>query len=163
MMFMQNLFIHPWLVIETFKIRFTHKFDQVLVTLEVCREEDQMIVVVVREVRVLFEPAAGCHVGFAPDDRFDSGLFRFAVELDRSKHVAMIGHRDGRLTERLDLLHQGIDLIGAVEQAVLSVEMQMDELRCHGEIVVRGEVEVKQKRSRPESEPPRSAFSSVDS
>ena len=39
----------------------------------------------------------------------------------------MIGHRHGRLTEGLDLLDERLDLIRAVEQTELGVEMEMDE------------------------------------
>ncbi len=128
MVLLQNFLIHPRLIVETFKICFAHKLDEVLVSLEVCREQNQVVVVVVREVRILLEPTARRHVGFAPDDGFDPRFLRFPVELHRPEHVAMIGHRDGRLPERLHLLHQGVDLVGAVEEAVLGMEMQMNEL-----------------------------------
>ena len=81
-----------------------------------------------REVRILFEPAARRHVGFAADDRLDPGFSGLSVKLHRPEHVAVIGHRDGWLPERLHLLHQGVDLVGAVEKAVLGVEMEMNEL-----------------------------------
>jgi hypothetical protein len=60
----------------------------------------------------------------------------------------MVGHRHGRLIKRFDLLDERLDLIGAVEEAELGVEMEVNELRCHGRksswrILVSGEREVK--------------------
>ena len=95
-----------------------------------------MIVVVVGEAAVFgSEATAGRHVGFAADDRFDACFFGFAVELDRPEHVAMVGHRHGRLIERFDLLDERLDLIRAVEQTELGMEMEMNEGRSHGGIL----------------------------
>ena len=59
-----------------------------------------MVVVVVGKAAVFGgEATARGHVGFAADDRFDACLFGFAVELDRSEHIAMVGHRHSRLLE----------------------------------------------------------------
>ena len=92
-----------------------------------------MIVIVMRKAAVfLGMSAAECHVGLTTDDRFDARFFGFAIELDRAEHVAMIRHRDSRLIERLDLPDQRLNLIRAVEETELRVEMKMDEGRSHG-------------------------------
>jgi hypothetical protein len=39
----------------------------------------------------------------------------------------MVDHSHGRLAERLDLLHERLNLIRAVEEAELGVQMEMDE------------------------------------
>jgi hypothetical protein len=39
------------------------------------------------------------------------------------------------LAERLDLLHERLDLIRAVEEAELCVQMEMNERRSHGRIL----------------------------
>ena len=92
-----------------------------------------MVVVIMCEVTaVLVQAAAGSHVGFAANDRFDPEFFRLAIELDRAEHVTVIGYRDGGLAERFDLLNQRIDLIRPVEKAELGVDVEMNELRCHG-------------------------------
>jgi hypothetical protein len=91
-----------------------------------------MVVVVVGQLAaVLVQSATGSHVGLAADDRFHPGVFRFAIELDRAEHVAMIGDGDGRLTERFDLLDQRIDLIRSVKKAELGVQVKVNELGCH--------------------------------
>jgi len=95
-----------------------------------------VVVIVVGKPAVLLRMAASeRHIGFAPDDGFDSRIFGFAIELDRAEHVAMVGHGHGRLTERLDLLHERLDLIRAVEEAELGMQMEMDEGRSHGRIL----------------------------
>jgi hypothetical protein len=51
----------------------------------------------------------------------------------------MVGHGHGWLIERFDLLDERLDLIRAVQETELGMEMEMNELRCHGKIVVRVE------------------------
>jgi hypothetical protein len=43
----------------------------------------------------------------------------------------MVGHGHGRLAEGFDLLHEWLDLICAVQETELGMEMKMDELRYH--------------------------------
>jgi hypothetical protein len=45
----------------------------------------------------------------------------------KSNQWGLVGHGRGRLTERLDLLHERLDLIRAVEEAELGVQMEMNE------------------------------------
>jgi len=44
----------------------------------------------------------------------------------------VIGYSDSGLAERFDLLNQRVDLIRPVEKAELGVDVEMNELRCHG-------------------------------
>jgi len=76
-------------------------------------------------------PAAKRHVGFASDDGFNTGTLGFSVKLDGAEHVAMICHGYRWLAECFDLLHEGLNLVGAVEQTELGVQMEMNEGRCH--------------------------------
>ena len=95
-----------------------------------------MIVVVVGEAAVFgSEATARGHVGFAADDGFDACIFGFAVELDGPEHVAMVGHGHSRLTKRFDLLDERLDLIRAVQETELGVEMEVHEGRSHGRIL----------------------------
>ena len=87
-----------------------------------------MVIVVMGETAVLLRMAASQrHIGFAPDDGFDPGSFGFSIKLDGAEHIAMVCHGHGRLAECFDLLYEGIDLIGAVEQTKLSVQVEMHE------------------------------------
>jgi len=71
--------------------------------------------------------AARSQVGFTTDNRLDALLFRLGEELDGAEHVAMIGHRDGRHSRLPGMFEQGADLVRPIEQAVLSVDVEMDE------------------------------------
>ena len=86
-----------------------------------------MIIIVVCEAAVFFRMSASQgHIGFTTDDGFHSSLFGFSIKLDGAEHVAVVGHCHSRLAERFDLLHQGVDLIRAVQEAELGVEMEMN-------------------------------------
>jgi hypothetical protein len=41
--------------------------------------------------------------------------------------MCVVRHRDSRLAECFDLLYEGFDLIGAVQEAELGVKMEMNE------------------------------------
>ena len=95
-----------------------------------------MVVVVVCKATVFSgKTTARSHVGFTPDNGFDPCFFCFAVKLDGSKHVPMIGHCYSGLAKGFNLLDERLDLIRAVEQTVLGVKMKMHEGRGHGEIL----------------------------
>ena len=74
------------------------------------------------------EAGAGGDVDLAADDRLDAGGHRLLVELDGAEHVAVVGDRQGRHAAFLGALDQVADLDGAVEEAVLAVQMEMDEI-----------------------------------
>jgi hypothetical protein len=44
----------------------------------------------------------------------------------------MVGHRHGWLVKRFDLLDEWLDLIRAVQETELCMEVEMNELRRHG-------------------------------
>jgi len=91
-----------------------------------------VVIIVVGEPAVFGgEATAGCHISFATDDRFDARIFSFAIELDRPEHVAMVGYRYRRLAEGLDLLNERLNLICAVQETELGMQMQMDEGSSH--------------------------------
>ncbi len=132
MVFFQKLLVHPWLIIKSFKICFTGEFDEVLIAGQIRGQQDEMIVIVVRESAVfLGVAAAGRHIGFTADDGFDPVRLGFLIKLNRAKQVAMVGHGHGRHAEGFDLLYERFDLIGAVEKTELGVQMQMDEGSTH--------------------------------
>ena len=87
----------------------------------------------------LRSPVVG-DVHLTADDRLDSGLARFAVELDHSRERAVVGERDGGHLEPRRLLHEGRDPARSVEDRVLRVDVQVDEGRrggtTHGRAIV---------------------------
>ena len=91
-----------------------------------------MIVVVVGQQAFALSPAAGSEIGFAPDDGLHpvgSGLF---VEIYGAEEVAVVRDGERGLLKVPDLSEKWIQLIGAVQQAVLGVEVQVNELRRQG-------------------------------
>lgn len=87
-----------------------------------------MVVIVVCEPTIFLRMSASeRHVGFTPDNWFDANLLRFPIELHGTEHVAMVGHGHGRLVKRFDLFDERLDLIRAVEETELCVEMKVDE------------------------------------
>ena len=59
-------------------------------------------------------------IGFTPD-------LAGAVEIDRAVHYAVVGDRDGVLSQLLYTLCQLFDAAGAVEQGILAMHMKMNE------------------------------------
>src|ERR1700736_2893647 len=66
-------------------------------------------------------------IRLASDDRFDTLLLCLQEKLDRAEHVAMIGNRDRGHPRRLDVSEKRSDFVGAIQQAVLGMNVQMYE------------------------------------
>lgn len=91
-----------------------------------------MIVVVVGQQAFTLSPAAGREIGFTPDDGLHPlGRGPF-IEVDGAEKVAVVRDGERGLLKVLDLLEKRIQLIRAVQQAVLGVEVQVNELRRQG-------------------------------
>ena len=70
---------------------------------------------------------AGREIGLASDDGLDAGGLGLGEEFDRAEHIAVIGHRDRGHAGLLRVFDQRTDLVGAVEQAVLGMNVKMNE------------------------------------
>lgn len=66
------------------------------------------------------------------DDGFDASLGSRVEEIDGAMHVAVVGERDRGLAQGLGPVYQIIDLAQAIEQGVLTVDVEMDEIVGHG-------------------------------
>ena len=75
-------------------------------------------------------------VKLAAEDGLDSLLFRRVEEVHRAIDVAVIGHGDGGLAQRVDVLHQLVDIAGAVQQGVIGVQVQVGKLGSHASSLV---------------------------
>ena len=125
----EDFLVDARLVVKPFEMRRRDELDQVLVADLVLGQQHQMIRRVPRVAGFLVQPAARRDVRLASDDRFDAAFRRRLVEIDRAVHVAVIGDRDRRHLRRVRLLHHVINAARPIEQAVLGVQMQMDEIR----------------------------------
>src|SRR5271163_4316690 len=91
-----------------------------------------LVIIMLRDLGAV-GPLAGRQVGFAADNRLDPVLPRFEEKFDRSEHVAMVGHRDRGHPGLLGVIDQRANFVGAIEQAVLGMDVQMDETHRYGQ------------------------------
>ena len=121
--FPEQLFVDARLIVESFHVTEGNQLAEIAIALVVHCQKNQMIVVFLGSLvdALLFEAAGRRDVDLAADDRFDAVAHRFAIKLDGAEHVAMIGHGNRRLFERLDALEQLVDFIGAVQEAVFGM------------------------------------------
>jgi len=90
-----------------------------------------MVILIVSHMAFPFSTVSCCHIGFAADNWFHSVFLSLLVELNGSEHVAMIGHGYCGHVKGLDLFKKRIELVGAVEETVLRMEVEMNELGGH--------------------------------
>jgi hypothetical protein len=72
--------------------------------------------------------AARCHIGLTANDGLDIMGFGFLIKIDGAKEIAMVGHRDSGHPEIFDLLKEGCELVGPIQEAILSVQVKMNKL-----------------------------------
>src|SRR5262249_5746534 len=125
----QELAIDARLVVEALQVRLRHELDEVLVARPVPYEDREVVGSLIAAVlRAPLLAAPRRHVELAAEDWLDAGLLRGEGGVDRSEEVAVVGERNGGEPELLRLVDQLVELGGTVEQAVLGVDVQMDEL-----------------------------------
>ena len=78
-------------------------------------------------VGLAVEAAARREIDFAADDRLDAGLAAFLVKFDRAEKIAVVAQRQRGHFQLGGARGQLRDAAGAVEQAVLGVDVKMDE------------------------------------
>src|SRR5690606_27209658 len=106
---------------------------QVAVASLILRQQDDVVVLAIASRRRL----ALREVCLAAEDRLDAVRFGLLVELDGPEHVAVVGDRDGLHAPLLDGLAQVLGPDGAIEEAVLGVQVEVSEI-VHSCKVTRG-------------------------
>ncbi len=145
-MFGQQVVIDARLVIETFEEACRDQLDQVLVTLGILAEQHQVIgaalagfrgcsfaggrCVTARSVRAAIMPAASRDVDFTADDRLYAPRGGFVIKMLGGKEISVVGDGHGGHMAPRGFANQFTNIAGAVEKAVVCVQMQMDERRC---------------------------------
>ena len=108
--------------------------DEVPVALLRGGEQDEVVDrVLAVPLRLAFGDASPGDVHLAAEDRLHALLLARLVELDRAEHVAVVGEGHGAHAERLRAADEVLELQRAVQQRVLRVDVQVDELGCHGD------------------------------
>src|SRR5258706_3486389 len=73
-------------------------------------------------------PISRGEISFASDNRFDPFLLHRVIESDRAVHVAMISHGARVHTQFQSSLCQRVYLNRAVEEAVVSMQVEVNEI-----------------------------------
>jgi hypothetical protein len=126
----QQLLVDARLVVEAFLEARRNETAEVSIAVVVHGEQDQVVVparLVVVDAAFLVEAASRRDVGLAADDRLHAVLHGLVEELDRAEHVAVVGDGARRHAGGLHARQELLDLVRAVEQRKLRVQMQMDE------------------------------------
>ncbi len=89
----QDLFIHPGAVVKAFRKPDGDDLHQILVSLIVLCQQNQMIITVLASSGLLVEPGLRSYIHLAPKDRPDPLGFGFFIKIDHSVHDPMV--RDG--------------------------------------------------------------------
>src|SRR5690606_15664998 len=117
------------LVVYAAMVRIGHKLQQVLITGQVLRQEPEV------ENRlplvgtpVFLEARSFGEVEFASDQRLDAPGLRLVVELDRAIEIPMVGQRHGAHPELGRALDQAVDAAAAIQQAVVRMDMKVNEV-----------------------------------
>ena len=118
--------VNPGLDVEALGEGGAHEATEIVVTLLVAAEEDEVGIVSVQRLLLLVQ-GAGCHIDFAADNRLDTGRFTGFVESHRAVHDTVVRHREGRHAQLLCAQSDPVDTAGAVEQGVFGMNMEMDE------------------------------------
>ena len=127
--FRQILFAYARLAIKAVQARLRRKPDQVPVALLVFRQHQQVVVLVVGRIGAMILRLA--HVEFAAQNRLDAFSLRRLKEVHRSINIPVVRHGHGLLPQRRHAVHKLINVARAVEQGILSMQMQMGKFR-HG-------------------------------
>ena len=104
----------------------------VLIAFVGLRETDEMEALMVPLIGVLFKVITGRDVKFAAHDGIDFIVRRERGEFVATAHVAVVRNGQGRHFEVLTFLEHGFDFGGAVQQAEVTMGMEMDEWCGHG-------------------------------
>ena len=129
MVTVQDLHIHPGLIIIAFGEAFAHDFHQIGIAGVVFRQKDEMVIPIISAGQLFVKPGIGSHINLTAYDRLDPGLLGGPVEVDNPIHNAMVG--DGRTVhpQLFYPLHIFLYLIRPVQKTVLRMDVKM--CKCH--------------------------------
>ncbi len=124
----KDLLVDAGPVVEPLDVRPRHQLDEVPVPFVRFGEQDQVVRPVLARGRLAVVAGAGGQVELGADDGLDPLPVRLLVEVHRADHSPVVGQRHGGHPHPGDLAHELLDLDRPVEEAVLGMEVQVDEL-----------------------------------
>ena len=123
---LKQFLVHPGPVIEPVLVRMGDQPEEIVVALQVLRQDHQVAVV---PLAGLFLAGARGHVELAPQQGLDPHGFGLLVEIQDPEEGAVVGDGHRRHAISLGLGQQVFYPDGPVQQAVGGVDMEMDEFR----------------------------------
>ena len=125
----ERLQVGPRLVVEPLEMGVAHQLQQVLVALDVAGDEAQVEdAAALVAAALLFQTRALGEVEFAPDEGLDPLALGHRVKINRAEQIAVVGQGQGAHAELARPLGQLVDPAGPVQQAVVRMDMEMDEI-----------------------------------
>ena len=121
-------------VVKTLQMRVGNELQEILVAGEILRDEAEMkhALAVLVGAAVFLEAGGFNEVEFAADDRLDALGLGGVVELDRTVKIAVVGEREGLHPQLRRAIHQPVDPARAVEEAVVGMDVEVDEILIGG-------------------------------
>ena len=129
----QGLQVGARLVVHALQVGIRYQLEEVLVSGGVTREQAEVedALALVGASRAL-QARASREVEFAADERLEALGLGLVVELDRAVQIPMVGEGEGLHPQPGGAVHQAVDTASAVQQAVVAVDMEMDEIGVGG-------------------------------
>jgi hypothetical protein len=124
----QEVLVDAGPVIKPFRVGQGDQLHEVVVALVVGREKGQVVVSLGDSGRRLVEAASRGHVDLAAQDGPEALFPAGVVEGHRPEQVAVVGDGQGLHPQAHRLVHQLVNVNGPVEQAVLGMQVEMDEV-----------------------------------
>ena len=81
------------------------------------------MVIIIVDTMDPVRPASGRHIDLAADNRLDARFLRRLIEINDAVHSAVVGNGNGSLPQLLYPMHELFDPAGAIQQAVLRMNM----------------------------------------
>jgi hypothetical protein len=122
----QQFLVHPGAVIEPFLVRMGDQPDEIVVALQVLRQDHQVAVIPFAR---LFLAGAGRHVELAPQQGLDPRGLGFLVEIQDPEQGAVVGDGHRRHAISLGLGQQVFHPDGPIQQTEGGMDMEMDKFR----------------------------------
>src|SRR5438477_12154289 len=121
-MFSKEFFVDAWFVIEAFEVSLRDELDEVLISLFIFAENDEVMGTPAR--RIPIEPIRFRHVHLAADDRLHPGLVRRFIKSNRAEKVSMIGNGHRRHFVLRGGFRESVVIARAIEQTEAGMQVK---------------------------------------
>ena len=129
MALLQQLQIDAGLSVEAMQKGFRNHVAQVLIALLVFAEQDKVVAFLIQAVNLVCHSPGG-HIDLAADDGLDPRCLGSFVKINAAVHDTVIGQGHGGLPQLLYPVHKAVDAAGAVQQAILAMDVKMYKTHC---------------------------------